>query len=246
MPPPRLLLLAQNREGFGNLCEFITLGRTRAEKGSYLLYPSDLASPEPAQAHLRGMPDCLAILLPDYCADPDVLRAQALWCRETFGARVWIALELLQGHAEALHRTRLQAVSAENWRARWWRPRAVTMHVRSAQAAGRCADRDPARPAAAPLCGMALAPNAEAHPRMRQVVSRLYPREALAQTPKIAEQCRFSLDTLRYEYPEELAPDGETPISYLRARRWSGAGASAFRTAWSLEWEARSSRASSN
>jgi len=236
MPPPRLLLLAQNREGFGNLCEFITLGRTRAEKGSYLLYPSDLASPEPDQAHLRGMPDCLAILLPDYCADPDVLRAQALWCRETFGARVWIALELLQGHAEALHRTRLQAVSAETG-VPLVAAGAVTMHVRSRKP---LADVLTAIRLGQPLpaCGMALAPNAEAHLRMRQVVSRLYPREALAQTLKIADQCRFSLDTLRYEYPEELVPDGETPISYLRKEVERGSR-ERFPHGMEPEWEAQ-------
>jgi len=32
----------------------------------------------------------------------------------------------------------------------------------------------------------------------------------------IAERCRFSLDELRYEYPEELVPAGETPASWLR------------------------------
>jgi len=76
MPPPRLAILARNREGFGNLSEMITLGRRRAEKGSYLLYPSDFSDPAPEQSHLRGMPDCLVLLLPDYCPDPDVLRAQ--------------------------------------------------------------------------------------------------------------------------------------------------------------------------
>ncbi|HYS13322.1 MAG TPA: error-prone DNA polymerase, partial [Burkholderiaceae bacterium] len=30
------------------------------------------------------------------------------------------------------------------------------------------------------------------------------------------ERCRFSLDELRYEYPEELVPAGETPTTYLR------------------------------
>src|SRR5689334_768189 len=30
-----LILLAQNREGYGNLCELITLARTRSEKGTY-------------------------------------------------------------------------------------------------------------------------------------------------------------------------------------------------------------------
>jgi len=235
-PPLRLVLLAKNREGFGNLCEFITLGRTRAEKGSYLLHPSDIADPQPAQAHLRGMPDCLAILLPDYCADIDTLRAQAHWCRTTFGDRAWMALELLQGHAETLHRSLLQEVSAETG-VPLVAAGAVNMHVRSRKP---LADVLTAIRIGQPLpaCGMALAPNAEAHLRMRQVLSRLYPREALAQTLKIADQCRFSLDTLRYEYPEELVPDGETPISYLRREVERGI-VERFPHGMEPEWEAQ-------
>ena len=33
----------------------------------------------------------------------------------------------------------------------------------------------------------------------------------------------FSLDELRYEYPEELAPAGETPMAYLRRLAWERA-----------------------
>src|SRR6202048_4089681 len=41
-----LILLAQNREGYGNLCELITLARMRATKGEYRLTPQDLSRPE--------------------------------------------------------------------------------------------------------------------------------------------------------------------------------------------------------
>ncbi|MGQ0591773.1 MAG: error-prone DNA polymerase, partial [Gammaproteobacteria bacterium] len=57
----------------------------------------------------------------------------------------------------------------------------------------------------------------------------LYPEKLLAETIEIARRCRFSLDELRYEYPEELVPAGETPASHLRSlthagmqRRWPG------------------------
>src|ERR1700730_6436634 len=58
-----LILLAQNREGYGNLCELITLARMRAPKGEYRLTPQDLTRPQRQYGHLRGMPDCLAILV---------------------------------------------------------------------------------------------------------------------------------------------------------------------------------------
>jgi error-prone DNA polymerase len=217
----RLVLLARNREGFGNLSELITLGRRRVAKGSYLLHPDDLADPRGEQAHLRGLPDCLVVLLPDYCAEPDVLLAQAAWCRTVFGERVWLGLEMLQGHADALHRGRVEAVSAETG-VPLVAAGAVTMHVRSRKP---LADVLTAIRLGRPLreCGMALAPNAESHLRMRQRLSRLYPRDAMAQTLRIAAACDFSLGTLRYEYPEELVPPGKTPIGYLRSETMKGA-----------------------
>ena len=39
----KLVLLAQNRAGYGNLSALVTLGRRRAEKGSYHLTRQDLA-----------------------------------------------------------------------------------------------------------------------------------------------------------------------------------------------------------
>lgn len=217
----RLVLLARDRDGFGNLSELITLGRRRAEKGSYLLYPDDIADPAQEIEHLRGVPGCLALLIPDYCAEPATLLAQVQWCRQVFGERAWIALELLQGHADSLHRERLEAVSAATG-VPLAAAGAVEMHVRSRKP---LADVLTAIRLSQPLaaCGMALAPNAERHLRMRQRLSRLYPRDALAQTVRIAMACSFSLDALRYEYPEELVPKGMTPIAYLRQETLAGA-----------------------
>ncbi|MBP0638944.1 error-prone DNA polymerase [Cupriavidus sp. AcVe19-6a] len=233
-PPLRLVLIARHRDGFGNLSELITLGRRRAKKGSYRLHPEDIAAPTGDEAHLRGMPGCLALLLPDYCADPELLREQAQWCRDVFGERAWIALELLQGHADGLHRARLEAVSAQTG-VPLAAAGAVTMHVRSRKP---LSDVMTAIRLGQPLaeCGMALAPNAEQHLRMRQVLSRLYPRDALAQTLKIAAQCDFSLGMLRYEYPEELVPPGFTPISYLRDEVERGK-AERFPNGLKPEWE---------
>src|SRR5947207_14779278 len=47
-------------------------------------------------------------------------------------------------------------------------------------------------------------------------LAQLYPPELLAETLTLAERCDFSLESLRYEYPEELVPAGETPASWLR------------------------------
>ena len=47
--------------------------------------------------------------------------------------------------------------------------------------------------------------------------------EAVSRTVEIAESCRFDLGTLRYEYPDEIAPDGRTPQEQLVHLAWQGA-----------------------
>src|SRR5262249_41237243 len=47
--------------------------------------------------------------------------------------------------------------------------------------------------------------------------------DAVRRTGEVADRCTFSLDELRYSYPEELCPAGETPLSYLTRLTWAGA-----------------------
>ncbi|MEO1421278.1 MAG: error-prone DNA polymerase, partial [Pseudomonadota bacterium] len=47
-------------------------------------------------------------------------------------------------------------------------------------------------------------------------LQRLYPACLLRETLAVAERCTFSLSELRYEYPHELVPEGETATSWLR------------------------------
>ncbi len=69
--------------------------------------------------------------------------------------------------------------------------------------------------------------NGERHLRPMSTLRKLYPHELLATTLEIAAECSFTLDTLHYEYPEELVPPDVTPLQHLRkltlegaARRW--------------------------
>ena len=72
-------------------------------------------------------------------------------------------------------------------------------------------------------CGYKLPPNAEQHLRSRLRLGNLYARETLDETLRLANLCKFSLDELRYEYPHELVPEGETAASYLRKEAYIGA-----------------------
>ena len=71
--------------------------------------------------------------------------------------------------------------------------------------------------------GERLFANGERHLRERERLARLYPPALLAETVKIAALADFSLDELRYEYPRELVPPGETPASHLRKLTEAGA-----------------------
>jgi len=222
-----LLAIAHNRDGYGNLSEMITLARTRIEKGSYLLHPDDFAAPPPERAHLRGLPDCSLMLLPDYpvaeAEDVDRLHRQAAWMSAVFGDRARIGLTLLQRAFDEEHRASLDEVALQH-RMPLVAAGHVCMHVRSRKpmhdmlTAVRlgCSVAD---------AGYGLAQNAEQHLRSRLRLANVYPRKALEETMRVADQCSFSLEELKYEYPHELIPEGHTPASYLRQETFAGAHA---------------------
>jgi error-prone DNA polymerase len=207
----KLVLLATNRNGYGNLTELVTHGRRNAAKGSYRLTRADLAD---------GLDDCLALLLPARSglaageAGIAALRADACWLATHFAGRAWLAAELDHNADDAAWLLTLQDVA----RAAGLPALAsgdVHMHVRARR---RLQDVLTATRLRTTLdqAGRALFPNGERHLRSRAILAKLYPRELLEETLRVAERCRFSLDELRYEYPEELVPSGETPTSWLR------------------------------
>jgi error-prone DNA polymerase len=212
----RLVLLAADREGYGNLCELITRGRRSARKGEYLLTRADLFS-------MGGMPGCLALLLPCGAEVPD--REGARLLADTFPGQAWVAVELLCGPDDAALLSRAGELGRS-----FGLPLAaagdVHMHVRRRRAVQ---DTLTAIRLGTPVAaaGCFLHPSGERHLRPRQRLARIYPPELLAETLRIAGRCSFSLDELRYEYPEELVPPGETPATWLRKltregtrRRW--------------------------
>ncbi|MGO4378596.1 error-prone DNA polymerase [Pseudoduganella sp. RAF19] len=224
-PALSLLALATNRNGYGNISEMITLGRGRAAKGSYLLHPDDFAAPPPEREHLRGMEDCLMILLPDYPTqapdDVDRLHEQAAWMNATFPGRSWIGLTQLARAFDEAHRVSIDEVALQHGLP-VVAANHVCMHVRSRKPLH---DTLTAVRVGKPIaeCGYELTQNAEQHLRSRLRLTNLYPARALAETMKIADQCTFSLDELKYEYPHELIPPGYSPSSFLHQETYAGA-----------------------
>jgi error-prone DNA polymerase len=198
----RLVLIATSRAGYGGLCELITRGRRAAQKGRYRLLREDLAA--------AGLDECLALWLP---ADPPVLE-ECRWLARAFPARCWIAVELLATGQDRARLTSLERLGAE-LHVPCVAAGDVHMHVRSRRVLQDTLTAIRLKTTVA-AAGLALYPNGERHLRPRQVLEDLYPAALLAETVAIAGRCHFSLDELRYEYPQELVPEGETPAGHLR------------------------------
>jgi len=195
----KLVLLATDRHSYGAISSLITTGRRRGKKGCYSLSRTDVEA-------LSGK-EVLVLWIPE-----DFSHAE--WLANAFPGNAWIAVELhcgpndrarLNSLKELSRRSGLPLVAAGD----------VHMHLRSRR---RLQDLLTAIRLRRPVneCGHHLYPNAERHLRLRMRLGQLYPPELLAETLTLAERCDFSLDSLRYEYPEELVPEGETPTSWLR------------------------------
>ncbi|WFP51669.1 error-prone DNA polymerase [Methylomonas sp. EFPC3] len=198
----KLLLLATDRDSYGNLSALITLARRQADKGRYRLSRADLA------AHLPH--GCLAIWLPGTGSPA----ADGAWLQQLFGSDLWLgAGRFLTGNDEVwlaecrqlANNVGIPVVACND----------VHMHRRSRQALqdtltairlGR----------SLPDLGYALFANGERHLRSLPRLAQLYPEEWLQQSLAISARCKFSLSELRYEYPRELVPNGYTPATWLR------------------------------
>ncbi|KVC56880.1 DNA polymerase [Burkholderia ubonensis] len=216
-----LVLLAQNREGYGNLSELISWRRMEAPKGTYRLTPRMLSAPPAKFAHLRGMPDCFAILVPAYPVRANVLDAQVAWFRATFGERARLGLVQLQRALDGAQRDEIRE-AGERRGVRVVALGDVTMHKRSCKP---LQDVMTAIRVGLPVseCGYALAPNAEQHLRARNRIAKLFSPDEIEQTCAMLDACHFELDSLRYEYPDEIVPKGHTPTSYLEQETRAGA-----------------------
>lgn len=219
-PHARLVLLAQTRRGYGNLSHWITVARKRAPKGSYLAHPGDVEGKVPDAPMLAGLPDCLALLVPEASQPFESVFAQAMWLKTWFQDRAAIALELLHraGEDELLDVVQrvarvvgLPVVASGG----------VLMHLRSRKPLQDVLTATRLNQPVA-QCGAQLHPNAEAHLRSRARLSALYKAEWLEASVALAGRCGFSLNELRYEYPQEIVPPGETPASHLRKLTYAG------------------------
>ena len=205
----KLVLLATDRQSYGDLAQLITRGRRNAAKGRYRITRDDVAA---------VAAQCVALWLPAFDVETRTIdravASDAAFIRHVFDGRAWIGVELLTQAGDAARLAQAAALSKASGL-----PLAaagdVHMHVRARRA---LQDTLTAIRLKTPVadCGHALHANGERHLRSRARLAGVYPPALLEETVKIAERCHFSLDELRYEYPEEIVPPDETASSFLR------------------------------
>jgi error-prone DNA polymerase len=209
-----LIVLACNLNGYGNLCEFITRLRRASPKGTYQLGLDSIDA--------AALADCVVIAVPERACDQAQMDTVARWLLQHFMGRCWLGVEQLRRLDDEMRLHQLRQ-SSELTAVPLVAVGDVHMHVRSRKP---LQDVLTATRIGQPLsaCGLALSQNAEQHLRSRLALGQRYPAALLAETLTVADRCAFSLDELRYQYPDEVVPAGETPASYLRRLAYEGAG----------------------
>ena len=202
----RLVLLAENKTGYAQLCTLITRGRRNAPKGHYEL---------PDSAFEHGLDHCLALWLPQKdkpAFEKDLLCAH--WVASHFPGRSWLAASIDLGpddHSRLAYLVNIAAVAGLPVTACG----DVQMHERSRRMLHDVltAIRHGCRLSE---LGYRALPSGERHLRSRPRLTALFRQALLDESVSIAQRCRFRLDQLRYQYPREVVPQGISSASHLR------------------------------
>ncbi|MFT8958969.1 MAG: PHP domain-containing protein, partial [Gluconobacter oxydans] len=209
---PPVLVYPMDRAAYGRLCRLLSLGKARASKGKCHLLWEDLVA---------WGEDLIVVLIPDTADDACALHLRKL--KEAFADRAYMALTLLRRPndqmrlyelAHLAHQARVPTVVTND----------VLFHThdrRILQDVVTCIRHNTTIDEA----GFVRERHADRYLKPPQEVARLFSRypEAVARTMDIMERCRFSLDDLAYQYPDELSVPGQTPQQALEMLTWEAA-----------------------
>ena len=209
---PSILVYPMDRAAYGHLCRLLSLGKRRGGKAKCRLDWSDLV------AFGDGL---IAVLVPEE-ADETCAR-DLLRLRESFGDRAYMALTLRRRPNDALRLYELSML-AEKARVPTVVTNDVLFHIagrRILQDVVTCIRHN----VTIDELGFRRERHADRYLKSPDEMARLFGRyhEALARTIEIAQRCRFSLDELAYQYPQEAMIPGMTPQQALEMLTWEGA-----------------------
>ncbi|MBT6136698.1 MAG: error-prone DNA polymerase [Rhodospirillaceae bacterium] len=202
---PSLLVWPTDRTAYGRLSRLLSLGKRRADKGECRVLRADLAQFAQDQVVALVPPDDLHLDLLD----------DLLWVGRVFPGACYLATSALYRGDDGARLSQLAELAAASDV-----PMVATGDVRY-----HVPERRPLADVLTCIrehrtiddAGYRLDANAERYLKPGPEMARLfrdYP-DAIACTIEIAERCRFSLDELRYEYPDEVSPNGRSPRAEL-------------------------------
>lgn len=213
-----LLLLAQDRRGYGHLCRLLTTGQLRAPKGQSAVTWEEIAAHAPGLLALWGGEGSLLTQAQEPTSVASLLR-------DAFGDRLYALLTRHRQASDVLQERRLRTRAA-----RYGLPLVAATEVlyhtpalRPLQDVLTCIRHQVTLTTA----GRRIKPNAEHALLTPEAFTALFADapEAVARTVDVAARCTFSLAELRYRYPAERSNSGRAKKS--RSRGEIGGGVTA-------------------
>ena len=212
-----LLVYPTDRAAYGRLCRLLSLGKSRAGKGACALDWPDVASWN------EGLIAILAAERADAAA-----RRAAEHAADIFGDRAYLGLSVMRRPRDALRLKDLAAIAKG----------AGLETVATGDVLYHSPERSLLQDVVTCIrekcrideLGERRERQAERHLKRGEEVARQFARyfgdtSPVARSLEIAERCRFRLDELRYQYPEEVRTPGRTPQQALERLTWEMAPA---------------------
>lgn len=206
-------------DGYASICEVLTIGNRRTEKGSCHIYQKDLLEKLTAVQIIIVPPQQYKAL---FASEESFISAIKLY-KEKFDGYLSIAAHRKYNGDDHKMLYQLQKIANT-----LQTPMVATNNVfyhnterRQLQDLLTCIKEK----CTIQTAGFKLYPNAERYLKTGSEMVRLFRQypEAITQTQVIANSCRFSLDELKYEYPEEITEGERSPQEELETFTWEGA-----------------------
>lgn len=214
-----LLVYPTDQPAYARLCTMLSEGNLRAEKGSCHLYREDIYRYAEGMKIIAVPP---ATLNGSFEFDTSS-RACLMEYRQQFGRHLYLAASrsYLANDAKRLFRLaqlseQLDIPMVATNDVHYHNPERRELQDVLTCIREKCTIRK---------AGFRLYQNAERYLKPAEEMQRLFAHypEAIERTRELANACLFSLDELKYLYPEEITTEGRTPQEELVRLTWEGA-----------------------
>ena len=216
---PPLLAYPTNHAAYSHLSTLLTIGNLRAEKGECHLYRADVYEYARDVKFIALPPS----VLNDEFEFDSTFEKSFIEYREVFGVNLYLAASRAYQGDDQKHLYQVAQLSSK-----FNVPMVATNDVHYHHASRRqlqdiltCIREK----CTIYTAGYRLHPNAERYLKPIDEMQRLFRQypEAIRYTQEIADSCHFSLDSLKYQYPEEITSCGRSPQEELTHLAWQGA-----------------------